>query len=190
MKITQDLKESIFVIIFCKDSVPWKDYNQNKDCIEKVKNKEIPMFLTITRWDGTFGFPGGTIEKEVSIEENAIRELHEEINFIPNFNDLNKVSSYSTEKSTIHFYSIEVNYQKMLEIQRNAIDAQHFNSEITGLNLIHICDYGNNRGLANFLSNNLIGNMRNDLLEFIFNESLMDESELKKICHDYYHLNQ
>lgn len=171
------VKESVFVAIFCRYSKPFIEYTESKKYIDKVKEKNIPWVLLISRWDGTIGFPGGTVDHLYSISENAKRELKEELNYIPS--EVCFVDSYILDSKKINFYSVEVNYDEFLSILKSSVNSLHYGTEILTAFPVPLYDYGDKKGILNIMKHNMIGNVKNDLIKLIEKYSLMDSQFIK-----------
>lgn len=133
-------------------------YNRGYPLYEKYHNTPktpnrldpIPSILMINRWDGKIGFPGGKIDEGETQLQALRRELKEEINY-----DLVTTPLYvcmvETPRAFLYFYRLEVSFEEMKEIMRNAQNAEHFYCEITGVFLQHLRTYADDKGLRSLL---------------------------------------
>ncbi len=96
------------------------------------------------RFDGMFGFPGGIMDPEESVVDGVNREMAEEINL-----DLTKVSvteddfvmaqvmskpdskhGQTYDRIKLFCFAKEVTEAQFVEIERRAMDAEHFGTEV------------------------------------------------------------
>ena len=75
------------------------------------------------RFDGSFGFPGGIVDKtDISLEDALLRELSEEMGNLPQsfkINTSDYITSHLVEEKQfcLHFYAKEVSFNQYLEIE-------------------------------------------------------------------------
>jgi len=87
------------------------------------------------RCDGYFGFPGGLIDAGEDFVSAVNREMAEEMNLdisIHSVNHDDHVISHWSEKKNLflHFYKLKVNMTDLIEIERQALFARDYGSEV------------------------------------------------------------
>ncbi len=141
-------------------------------------NKQCAGVLMINRSDGRFSFPGGEVKSVEFLVDAVTREVEEEIGHKQCCRNLIPVCSHSIFTVDMHLFCTIVDYQEMLKIQRNAFSAQHFGTEVTGTNIVQLVDYGEQKGLVNFLGNNLVDGASEQLFVLAKEQSLMNTDQL------------
>lgn len=174
-------KQAAFVIIYATDGQPWLDFEGYSDEKEKLRNIVVPTCLMINRYDGGIGFPGGMVEGGESLVHAATREVEEEMGYhISGW--IEPVTAHDIGHLTTHSFSTKVSYKELQKIQRESIDAPHFGSEVTGVFMPHLFDYGNRRGMVNLLNANLLKSVREELTQFLVKTNIFSEGEMLAIC--------
>lgn len=126
-----------FVWIYARNCTPYTGYPYND-----IPN--VSLVLAEMRYDGLFGAVGGAVEEnDLNLEVAVQREAMEEIAYDLPIERLEPLATYKNQISGthIHSFSLEVTYEELLEIRKNAYDGKHFNAENAGINLLHICRY-------------------------------------------------
>ena len=151
---------SVFVYIYANDCTPYKKYLEpheefDESCEEydgvPDKNQIVPMVLMALRWDGTFGAIGGKVNKGENKYRALDREVEEEIGYkIPHTSSLDPILTLRDGNKVIQSFAYRVDYWDLKEIQRRAYDAKHSQSEVSGVNLIHLIEYENGKGISSF----------------------------------------
>lgn len=102
------------------------------------------------RYDGYFGFPGGLIDCDEDIVSAVNREMTEEMNLNTSIHsvsyDDHVISHWSEKKElALHFYKLKVTMAQLIEIEKQALLARDYGSEviinIITLSYIYICIY-------------------------------------------------
>lgn len=88
------------------------------------------------RYDGYFGFPGGLIDDGEDFVTAVNREMAEEMNLDTSIysvsHDDHVISHWSEKKNlTLHFYKLKVNMPELIEIEKCALLARDYGSEVT-----------------------------------------------------------
>ncbi|CAM1322951.1 NUDT16 (predicted) [Pycnogonum litorale] len=139
------------------------------------------------RFDGSLGFPGGLVESGEDALVGLRRELDEEIGsnseFCDRLGESNRLISHLDPLRRIiyHFYSLEVDYETFVRIERAAIEAHHFGTEVLGNVRPPFYSMGGNKGFATFLSNQFVSNSRDQLVYGLLNNRTFDRQEIKLI---------
>ena len=87
------------------------------------------------RYDGYFGFPGGLIDAGEDFVTAVNREMAEEMNLDTTKHLVNEddhvISHWSEKKNlALHFYKLKVNLTEFIEIERRALLARDYGSEV------------------------------------------------------------
>lgn len=87
------------------------------------------------RYDGYFGFPGGLIDTGEDFVSAVNREMAEEMNLDTSIHSVNHddhvISHWSEKKNLVlHFYKLKVNMTDLIEIERQALFARDYGSEV------------------------------------------------------------
>jgi len=95
------------------------------------------------RYDGYLGFPGGLIDDGEDIINAINRELAEEMNVNTILHQVNHrdhvISHWSEErKLVLHFYKLKVKMSELVEIEKNALLAQDYGSEVIILTFLNL----------------------------------------------------
>ncbi len=159
------IKQTVFLAIVCRETFGHG-------------NKRCASVLMINRSDGRFSFPGGSVEQGEDLVSAVQREVEEEINHKPFHQNIVPVCSHSIFTVDMHLYCTFVNYQEMLQIQQNAFFAQHFNTEVTGINAVQLIDYEKERGLPHFLGNHFVDGVSEQLFVLVKEQALMNIDQL------------
>mmetsp|Transcript_20753 Transcript_20753/g.29137 ORF Transcript_20753/g.29137 Transcript_20753/m.29137 type:complete len:162 (-) Transcript_20753:317-802(-) len=118
---TQKIRQAAFCIIYSK---------------KNSRHENAPIILMHLREDGCFGFAGGMIEENETLEEGVIREVQEEYGYdlSPFKSKLIFVSSNLYKPDfKIHHYCLEVSEEIIHDIQSNQHNAVHFVHETKGI---------------------------------------------------------
>lgn len=124
-------KNAAFVIFHCEKT---KHYG--------AKFKQDPDVILLglqLRWNGTFGFVGGMLEQDETLEQAVIRESLEEVGVVVELTELVPLCSHVVNDDfNTHAFTCLVTPDEMFEIQKRAPDAQDFKSETCGFNVSHL----------------------------------------------------
>mmetsp|Transcript_55344 Transcript_55344/g.130651 ORF Transcript_55344/g.130651 Transcript_55344/m.130651 type:complete len:171 (-) Transcript_55344:30-542(-) len=131
-----------------------------------------PSFISILRRaDGLIGLPGGFVDPGESAEVAARRELQEEIGFeLPagaSLQPLGVDKVYEAKGISLHLFTCEVENGALEEVARNWTRAQHFQSEIAGIMLVH------REMLQGFLKHTFVANAREQLIYALSSQGLL-----------------
>lgn len=90
------------------------------------------------RYDGYLGFPGGLVNANEDYVTAVNRELVEEINFDTKIHLVNQddhvISHWSKKKNLVlHFYKLKVTMSELIEIEKRALLAKDYGSEVITL---------------------------------------------------------
>lgn len=150
-----------FLVMYCTDGVP---YEKHLDVEQQNRNIKIPMVLMNLRSDGTFGFPGGKLEKGENLRQGIAREVMEEIAYEIDIKKLKPLANFDKDDKKIYTFKYEVNFKTLLNIRNNAVNATHSLGEVSGYNLIHCINYAENKGFQSFINNNFCETSRSELI--------------------------
>ena len=174
--------QAAFVILYALDGKPWLHH---PGLSSYRRNLIIPTCLMINRADGGVGFVGGMVEKDETLAEAATRETDEEIGY--NISTLLvPIVAHEMDKITSHAFASRLDYEELRKVQKEATNAIHFGSEVTGVFLPHLYDYrgrfGNGGGLVSLLRINMVRGAREQFAHFLINTDILTRSELDSIC--------
>ncbi|SOK58383.1 hypothetical protein [Yersinia phage fHe-Yen9-04] len=165
--------DCVFVWIYARNCTPYAGYPYND-----IPN--VSLVLTELRWDGLFGAVGGAVEDDdLNLEVAIHRESMEEIAYDLPIERLEPLATYKNtiSGSHIHSYSLEVTYEELLEIRKNAYDGVHFNPENAGINLLHICRYLKSGkiecGWNTVLEQNFVSTSKLELMKLVRTKNLL-----------------
>lgn len=174
---------AVFVILYALDGKPWQNYTSKPERSDLV----IPTFIMINRADGRIGFVGGKVDPGESLEEAARRETLEEIGYQLN-HPLEPLVAHDLDTFSTHVFASELSYEQLKQIQRDAHQAEHFCSEITGVFLPHLIDYnkhfGKGNGITELIKSSLAPSVREELVHFLLYKNIFLEEDLTEICSD------
>ena len=171
--IEEGKSQSVFLIPFARKCQVYKYYYETGP---QQREMLIPLVLMQLRWDGTLGFPGGLVNKGEDLIKALIREAKEEFALIINeklSKEIKPLSTYSDDSINIHSYYLEVNYEKIKEMQENSFRAKHFYCENQGCILPQIADF-KGKGIKKFLTNNFYLTAKEELIDLINTENLLN----------------
>lgn len=137
------MKKTAFIAIYSKEYQPWI---HDMSLTKRTRETKVSTILTISRWDGLIGFPGGYVEKEESPEEGAIREAEEEIGIQLEIEELELIS----KENETYFYAVEKTIEEIIEIQKEITNAIDYGSEILGSTNMYIGKY--KQSFENFMN--------------------------------------
>jgi ADP-ribose pyrophosphatase YjhB (NUDIX family) len=165
-----------FVAFFCRD------FPANR----ATNGQSAPCLLMQLRWDGEFGFPGGTVEAGESLRKACIRETQEEIGLLIREDELSAVCSHMHVGGTYaaHLFALELNATQMLSALRNAWKAEHNAWEVCGLITPRISLSGGESGngiLPFLLRAPMHYSTRNEMLLLFERFSLLDSRAISLI---------
>jgi len=108
-----------------------------------------------SRYDGYFGFPGGLIDAGEDFVTAVNREMSEEMNLditIHSVSHDDHVISHWSEKKNLalHLYKLEVTMIALIEIEKRALLARDYGSEV-----IILLSYRLNKNIKIILMNSL-----------------------------------
>ena len=171
-------RQAAFVTLYALDSKPWLNYQGLPD---EKRQRVVPTCVMINRYDGKMGFVGGFVEPKESLEEAVRREVKEEIGYSISL-PLKEVVAHELDNITTYSFALKLPYLELLRIQQEALKAPHFGSELTGVFLAHLYDYGGQRGLVNLMGNNLAPSVREEMMHFLLQTDIFSKEQLSVLC--------
>ncbi|XP_025405466.1 uncharacterized protein LOC112679758 isoform X2 [Sipha flava] len=159
-------------------------YAENSKKVFNIYHPRATILMQL-RYDGYFGFPGGLIDANEDIVNAVNREMAEEINLNTDLhsvtNDDHVISHWSEKKKLVlHFYKLKVTMAELIEIEKRALLAQDYGSEVLGTVRIPLYTLGDHyRGFPVFLKHNFIGCSREQLIAALSILNIMKPEEIK-----------
>ncbi|VVC35970.1 NUDIX hydrolase domain,NUDIX hydrolase domain-like,Zinc finger, C2CH-type,NUDIX hydrolase, conserved [Cinara cedri] len=158
-------------------------YAENEEKIFGIYNARAAVLMQL-RYDGYLGFPGGLIDSGEDIINAVNREMSEEMNLntcihLVSYDDY--VISHWSEKKKIalHFYKLKVTMPQLIEIEKRALLARDYGSEVLGTVRVPLYTLGDNyRGFPAFLEHKFIGCSRDQLLAALSSLNILTVEEI------------
>lgn len=163
-KIEANKKQMVFVLIYCKNSIPNKKY-LGKEIVEK-----IPTVLSLARHDGYNGFVGGKVDEGETLLEALLRESVEEIGYNLDIKRIISLATFADDNCNIHSFKYEIDFNEIETIINKIINAEHFGIEICGFSFDHLYNYINDGGKEQVLNKNWKATAKLELEELILQE--------------------
>lgn len=114
---------------------------------ESEWNRKVALLGVVIRWDGSAGFPGGSVEPNESLVNAAIRECREEVGYSPSPESLELRCTHKLIRShggrihtdlNIHLYTCKVTPARMYDIREKSTTSEHGRAEAAGFNVMHM----------------------------------------------------
>ena len=123
-------RQAVFATIYCLKHAPWQFYYEVH---KATRNMQMPLVLMQMRFDGKFGFFGGMVEEDETVEMTLQRELREELNYTA-FEGFEYICSHEvpSEDMRTHLFAKEVNEEAFFEAEAAARKSQHYGAEVLG----------------------------------------------------------
>lgn len=144
----------------------------------EYEKKDTKLLLFMNRWDGKIGFPGGKVDPGENLIQALKREVLEEINFNLTIEPKLICSHNIKEKNkNVHLFHLDLPFNLVKSIMINCVDSQDFINECNGLTLTHLENYNNDKGINNYLKNNLVDSVLEETILLIktFNKKLSNK---------------
>ena len=177
-------QQSAFATIYCPSHHPWELYYEVH---KSVRNLQMPLVLMQMRFDGKVGFFGGVVEKDDSLGDTLLRELREELNFIPQQGldgfHLICVHEIPSEEMRAYFYALQVDEATFAQVEANARGGVHYGSECMGVFraplYLNVTEQGADpAGLPSFIRSNFCQGVLEELICLLSTKSLITASQL------------
>lgn len=174
--------QAVFAIFYALDGKPWQNH---QEVPLRGKNATIPTCLMINRSDGRIGFVGGMVSAGENLEQAVRREVKEEIGYVFS-SPLEPLVAYDIGKITTHVFMVELTYESLRQIQKDAVNSEHYGSELTGVFLPHLIDYhgliDKGGGICNLFKNEFAPSVREELIHFLLKKNIFTKTQLENIC--------
>ncbi|WP_126223442.1 NUDIX domain-containing protein [Burkholderia ambifaria] len=141
-----------FLWLYCLDGQPYAKY------LDAGAPREMPMALTLLRWDGRFGTMGGKVDPGENLRETLSREAAEEAGFwLTGDADIEQLGTFQDGDWHIHAFAHEASYVELVDARAKASAARHASPECAGWAIVPTGHYlpGDNgaRGVEAFRLN-------------------------------------
>ncbi|KAK8394503.1 hypothetical protein O3P69_006586 [Scylla paramamosain] len=139
------------------------------------------------RFDGTFGFPGGLVDKGEDMVEGLNRELMEEIGWDPSTHPVTWSDYYSTQvagdrRLVLHFFIKEVTLEQFIALEKSCLQSRDYGKEVMGSVRVPLYTMDNMyNGLPAFLNNKFAGTSKQQLLLALHHSKLLTEHEISDV---------
>jgi 8-oxo-dGTP pyrophosphatase MutT (NUDIX family) len=136
-------KDMAFCIIYCDSSTPYENYEQGNMMPGCYIDMVVPrVFMQSRGKDGKIGFPGGNVDPEdTCLLDAVIRELEEEINFIPDSSRLIPFATFADDRKHITSFTYRVSDEELKTIFKHSLESPHFGAEVNGCMMTQIHSY-------------------------------------------------
>lgn len=180
--LSGDIPENVFVAVYCKHPV----YENYGHVPEEDKGMIVPLVLMIERWDGVKGFIGGMVDEGYSLYQTAIKEMKEEAGYELTDGEILSsqiLSSHTMQRKNgtfqkTHLIGVEVNIDTLKNIIKSSATAEHFLSEVAGMNAIHFINYKNKNSFNNFIAGSFAPTVKEEIADMITTLGWGDEFNL------------
>lgn len=152
------MTRAVFVAVVCEAQI-YQNYNQVP---AEDREKLFPLVATITRWDGNIGFIGGYVDEGETDLQAALRELKEEINFIPT-EPVVKIHKTKFKHIELVLFTVAVSYSELKQMVAGAHLAEHYITEVAGLNINHWINYEGKPAFDRFMANSHAPKLREQI---------------------------
>lgn len=149
----------------------------------EYNNKNTKLLLYMNRWDGKIGFPGGKVDSGETLLQALKREVLEEINFDLTIDPKFICSHNIKEKNkNVHLFHLDLPFDLVKSIMINCVNSKDFINECNGLTLTHLENYNNDKGINNYLKNNLVDSVLEETILLI---KTFDKKLANKLIKDF-----
>lgn len=141
--------------------------------------------LVQLRFDGTFGFTGGIVDKDetplVAVNRESSEELGISLGSVEVTQEDYVITHYADELNMcLHFYAKEVGFDKIVEIEKSCVNGKDYGNEVLGIARAPLYTLSNGLGLPAFLGSQFIGSARVTLLHLLMERKILPEDELTR----------
>lgn len=139
------------------------------------------------RFDGTFGFPGGLIDKGEDVVDGLNRELFEEIAFDQAAHPVTWSDYFSTQvagdrKIVLHFFIKQLTLEQFCTMEKACCQSTEYGNEVMGIVRVPLYTMSNMyNGLPAFLNNKFAGTSKQQLLLSLHRVKLLTEEEISEV---------
>ena len=163
-------------------------------------DEAVPMKALLNmhlRFDGFLGFPGGLVKANETILEGVTREVLEEMAFKATQLDLTKDDflckmsipdkKYVGQKLNLFFFTKQLTQQEFVLMEKKAMEAQHFGSEILGNIRVPLHYWRQVDGFPRFLTHTFAGTAKAQLLLAICKNKMAEKGEIMAAYNLHHH---
>jgi len=154
-------KNAVFLAFIAKEVQPYLDKKDSWD--KDLAEAKINQMLMTMRWDNTLGFLGGKVDQDETLEEALLREIKEEAGVELSDEEISKLEPFCThainEMFNSHLFVLEVDLERLRQIQRGSMNGEDFYAESAGLVLVHIHE----KSINNLLKSSLAKTVKEEL---------------------------
>lgn len=159
-------------------------YAETDEKVFGIYNPRASILMQL-RYDGYFGFPGGLIDSGEDFVTAVNREMAEEMNLDTTIHSVSHndhvISHWSEKKNlALHFYKLKVEMTELIEIEKRALLARDYGSEVLGTIRVPLYTLGDHyRGFPVFLKHNFIGCSKEQLLAALSSLNILTPEEIQ-----------
>lgn len=158
-------KNSVFAILYTTKNKPYVNYS-DMDENDPQKHSDVPVVLMNLRWNGQLGFIGGFVDGNETLLEALHRETKEEVSFDSTHLEFKPLATYQNKEGWLntHSFIAEVTIEELIQIQKNALESEHYLAEQTGTVLLPLRNTSCNE-YENVLNQNFCATSKLELIK-------------------------
>ncbi|XP_050693699.1 U8 snoRNA-decapping enzyme-like isoform X1 [Eriocheir sinensis] len=139
------------------------------------------------RFDGTFGFPGGLMNKGEDVVTGLNREVSEEIGWDSTAHPITLKDYFSTQvidgrNLVLHFFIKQLTLEQFSAVEKGCPLSKDYGDEVMGSVRVPLYTMANMyNGLPAFINNKFVGSAKQQLLLALHHVKLFTEEEINEV---------